>query len=607
MSFMFNPFPYDDWSAINEPILEEGMDVKVLEGNFKVANDIVDRIIENKEKFQKCTILISGYATAKYDQIVTLVNRTLFQRIGVKCELINIEDYYKSSEELESEFSDILGNNPIKDPINLYAKLFKGDEKVFFNDKKIDNLVKKLKGNNNSLYLVYGTFATTRKLRKYSNLNYYMDVTPKEVVLRVKNGESKNIGDKEIRSHLQTMRRNYYVDFEVALHHRTELIDEKEMDWYIASSDNNNLRMVSRLHFETLCKAIVKQPFRCKPVYCEGVWGGFSTSKLRNLPKEMKNCAWVFDLIPSEVSLVIKADNSLLDIPFYTFIRQESEALLGKKSIDKFGRYFPVRFNYDDTIHSNGSMSIQCHPDELYIKENFNELGRQDESYYVVEAAMGAKTYLGFKEESNPVEFIEEVKKSEKLNTEIDYEKYINSVDSIVGRQFLIPAGTIHSSGRNQLVLEIGSLTIGSYTFKMYDFLRKDLDGKPRPIHSYYGENVLRLERKTNWVKSNLVQEPVLVECGTDWKEVIIGEHDLMYFSLRRLEFLKEIMQDTNGQFNVLALVDGEKVRVESIEDSRYSYELNYREIVVLPAIIGKYRIINLTECPVAIHKTQLK
>ncbi len=65
----------------------------------------------------------------------------------------------------------------------------------------------------------------------------------------------------------------------------------------------------------------------------------------------------------------------------------------------------------------------------------------------------------------------------------------------------MLPAGTIHSSGQNQLVLEIGSLTIGSYTFKLYDYVRKDLDGTPRPIHSVYGEEVLSKERNASWVK----------------------------------------------------------------------------------------------------------
>ena len=152
-------------------------------------------------------------------------------------------------------------------------------------------------------------------------------------------------------------------------------------------------------------------------------------------------------------------------------------------------------------------MSVQVHSGHDYNVLNYGEHGRQDESYYVVATGHGAKTYLGFREDADPKEFIELTKKSEKDGISVDYRKYINSVDSVPGTQVMIPAGTIHSSGRNQVVLEIGSLTVGSYTYKMYDYLREDLDGTRRPIHTYHGEKVLRAERNTSWVNENMVQK----------------------------------------------------------------------------------------------------
>ena len=69
-----------------------------------------------------------------------------------------------------------------------------------------------------------------------------------------------------------------------------------------------------------ILETMVKYPFRCKPVYLEGIWGGSYVKKLRNLPKEMRNCAWVFDLIPMEVSIVIEADGEKLEFPFNSFV-----------------------------------------------------------------------------------------------------------------------------------------------------------------------------------------------------------------------------------------------------------------------------------------------
>jgi mannose-6-phosphate isomerase class I len=285
----------------------------------------------------------------------------------------------------------------------------------------------------------------------------------------------------------------------------------------------------------------------------------------------------------------------------------EVRELLGKESVEKFGEYFPLRFNYDDTMHSSGNMSIQVHPGEQYSKEHFDELGRQDESYYIVAAGPGSKTYCGFKDSADGRQFVSLIKDSEKSGALVPYDDYVNSIETVPGMQFLLPAGTIHASGRNQLVLEIGSLTVGSYTFKLYDYLRNDIDGVPRPIHSYHGERVLNHERTNTWVRQNLVQQPVITESGDGWQEFIIGEHDLLYFSLRRIEFLKQVRQDTAGKFHVLCLVDGEMVKVISMNDESCCYTMRYLDIVVVPASVGAYRIENLGNQPAAIHKTLLK
>ena len=327
----------------------------------------------------------------------------------------------------------------------------------------------------------------------------------------------------------------------------------------------------------------------------------------------MKNCAWIFDLIPMEVSIVAKMDDNEFEAPFFTFIQTMGEQLLGQQAFDQFGGYFPVRFNYDDTYHSNGNMSIQCHPDEDYVVKHHSELGRQDESYYVCVTAQDAKTYLGFKEEGSCEAFFEKANEAEKTHELIDYEKYINAVPSVPGTQLMIPAGTVHASGRNQVILEIGSLTVGSYTYKLYDYQRIDPQtGLPRPIHLKMGSRVIHGERTSQWVKDNLVNHGSVVREGKDdhgnpWREIIVGEHDLLYFSLRNLIFWNRMEDDTDGQFHVLALVDGEKVRIASADDPSRSFVINSLEIAVVPANFGKYTLENLGIGSVTVHKTQLK
>ena len=88
---------------------------------------------------------------------------------------------------------------------------------------------------------------------------------------------------------------------------------------------------------------------------------------------------------------------------------------------------------------------------------------------------------------------------------------------------------------------------------------------------------------------------------------MVLGEHDLIYFSLRRIEFDKKAKQDTCGKFHVLALVEGESVKVVSEKDEALFFIMKYLDIIIVPAAVGPYRIENLGNQPAALHKTVLK
>lgn len=100
-------------------------------------------------------------------------------------------------------------------------------------------------------------------------------------------------------------------------------------------------------------------------------------------------------------------------------------------------------------------MAIQVHANGKYLKEKFNEKIRQDESYYIVYTEEGAKTYLGLRENIDLKEFYEKALKAEKEHIPFDQNMYVYNIPTKPGDYFLIPAGTVHASGRNQVVLEI--------------------------------------------------------------------------------------------------------------------------------------------------------
>lgn len=605
MSFMFNPYPYEDLNPVNRPKLPAQVAEGVISGIQPVSERLVKEIRQRLQTAPRVTVCLDGYVGADWRALVNLVSGALKKQL-IPVTISDLSACYKSSQELDAMLADNLEQDLEKDPVLLFGKLFEGGYETLFDSGKLKALKEKISGSA-GVHLVFGAGACSDELREICGIAVYLDVTPKQAILRIKRGAYRNLGDATARPFKEMMRRCYYYDFELAMHLRAKLLKQDLIDFYIASDDLVKMQMLPREVFNAICASLVKYPFRCKPVYLEGVWGGYYIKRLRNLPEAMKNCAWVFDLIPLEVSLLIEAGKTIVEIPFFTFVCKEGDALMGRQCVDTFNGYFPIRFNYDDTWHSNGNMSIQLHPGKTYIKENFNEHGRQDESYYIIATGHGARTFVGLREGEDPAEFIAAAKRSEKDYSKVDYEKYVHFEESKPGMQFLLPAGTIHSSGRNQLILEIGSLTVGSYTFKMYDYLRPDLDGIPRPIHTYHGERTLETSRTSSWVKENLVQKPRKLRSGEGWAEYVVGEHDLLYFNLYRYEFEKRIEGNTDGVFHVLNLVDGERVVVYSKANPEYRFEQNYLDMVVVPANMGEYVIENLGDQPVCVHKTCLK
>ena len=154
----------------------------------------------------------------------------------------------------------------------------------------------------------------------------------------------------------------------------------------------------------------------------------------------------------------------------------------------------------------------------------------------------------------------------------------------------MIPAGTVHCSGKNSMVLEI-SATPYIFTFKLWDWGRLGLDGKPRPINIEHGKNVIKWNRTTTWTKKNLINRVEKVAEGENWVEERTGLHELEFIETRRHWFSKKTEHDTRGGVNVICLVEGDEIAVESPENAFEPFVVHYAEVFIVPASVGKYTI----------------
>jgi len=124
-----------------------------------------------------------------------------------------------------------------------------------------------------------------------------------------------------------------------------------------------------------------------------------------------------------------------------------------------------------------GNLSLQVHPLKTYIREHFGMAYTQDESYYFLQAKENAFVYLGLKEGIVPDDMIHDLERARENGVSFEAEKYVEKWPVRQHDHALIPAGTVHCSGADSVVLEI-SATPYIFTFKLWDWGRMGLDGK---------------------------------------------------------------------------------------------------------------------------------
>jgi mannose-6-phosphate isomerase class I len=151
----------------------------------------------------------------------------------------------------------------------------------------------------------------------------------------------------------------------------------------------------------------------------------------------------------------------------------------------------------------------------------------------------------------------------------------------------VIPAGTPHASGADNVVLEI-SATPYLYTLRFYDWLRRDLEGELRPVHLAHAFSNIDPLRTGESVRRELIPEPRPVRQGRDWVELELGGLPDLFFAVHRIDFEEAVDENTAGRFHVLNLVAGQQIEIES---ETGVHELAYAETIVVPAAVGQYRL----------------
>lgn len=432
--------------------------------------------------------------------------------------------------------------------------------------------------------LVYGVGAS---LITKGDILVYADMARWEIQLRYRNGMPNFKCHNEEEDTLRKYKRAFFIEWRIADRHKSELYNH--IDFYLDTNKENDPKMVSGEAFREGLRQISERPFRLVPYFDPGVWGGQWMKEVCDLDSEEENYAWSFDGVPEENSIYLQYGDVVIESPAMNVVKYMPEKLLGRKNYARFGAEFPIRFDFLDTMGGQ-NLSLQVHPLTEYIKTHFGMTYTQDESYYILDAEENGGVYLGLKENIDSEQMIKDLRTAQTGEIKFDAEKYINFFPAKKHDHFLIPAGTIHCSSANCMVLEI-SATPYIFTFKLWDWDRVGLDGLPRPIHIDDGEKVIQWDRTTNWVKDNLVNHFELIEKNDKFEEIKTGLHELEFIETRVITSKEKTYHKTEDGVHVLNLLEGTSAIIESPENAFSPYTIHYVETLIVPAAVGQYSI----------------
>ncbi|MGW5349764.1 class I mannose-6-phosphate isomerase [Streptomyces sp. NPDC004031] len=431
---------------------------------------------------------------------------------------------------------------------------------------------------------------------------WYADAPKRFAEASVVAGTAPNLGRRPGAGR-PTTKRLFYVDWPLLDRHRDTLAED--IDCWIDCQDLAAPAAVTGEALRATARALAHRPFRTRPTFNTTSWGGHWAQRELGMNPDARNTALGYELIAPESGVLVGAADAAAEIPFQLLVALHPGEILGAEVHEVFGTSFPVRFDYLDTA-GGGSLSVHCHPRSDYMRDVFGWPYTQHETYYVMVGGEHNTVYLGLRGDADLDAFRHDAQEAHHHEKPFDIERYVQTHPAEPHQLFVIPAGTPHGSGAGNVVLEV-SATPYLYSLRFYDWLRRDAEGRQRPVHLTHAFDNLATGRTGEAVPAELVPAPRTLRTGRGWREELLGALPEMFFEVRRLviEGGGPAEDDTAGRFHILNVVEGEGVVITTESGDRH--RLAYAETLVVPASVGRYTLSGIGGTPVRLVKSLVR
>ena len=309
-------------------------------------------------------------------------------------------------------------------------------------------------------------------------------------------------------------------------------------------------------------------PFLFEPNLHPVIWGGHQLRPYKGLTPsdEPIGESWEVSVVPTSTSIV--SNGSLAGMDLVSVIAKSPEAILGKKVNEKYQGQLPLLVKF---IDARRDLSIQVHPNDEMAQRVHGKMGKS-EMWYIIKADPGAHLYAGFNQEITPYEYQKRVEDGSITEVLADHQVKAGDV-------FYLPAGRVHAICGGILLAEVQQSS--DVTYRIYDYNRPGMDGKPRELHTELAAQALDYHVEQNYL--------------TDYRQVkeqAVQIIDSPYFDVRVMEVTASFHRNLlkYDSFIISMCIEGDcKIRVRSTGD-----EILLREghSTLIPACIADYDVI---------------
>lgn len=311
--------------------------------------------------------------------------------------------------------------------------------------------------------------------------------------------------------------------------------------------------------------------FFLKPALKETIWGGNKLKSDFNMKSDLSNIAeaWMLSCHEDGESTVIGGEFDGLTLSKLIENELGLECLGTNCSEFESIEDFPILIKL---IDADDRLSVQVHPDDEYAAAHEKDVRGKTEAWYIIDCDEDAELIYGFKDDISKEDFRASVEDGTLLDK-------VNRAKVKAGDVAFISSGTLHAIGKGILLAEVQQSC--NTTYRVFDYNRTGLDGKPRELH---------VDKAVDVTKCTIPEgtlDPIGMPVKHDgYTSILLAE--CRYFTMTLID-VENLFAGTADEksFTSLIVLDGEG----SIKCGDEEYSLKKGDSIFIPANSSSYYI----------------